>query len=281
MKKVLVTGAGGYIGRYVVKKLCDLQDYEIIAADVRFDGVDPRAKRTTTSLFSGEPDIYEQLECPDICIHLAWKDGFIHNSPTHMRELSHHVTFLNNMIQAGLPMLSVMGTMHEVGYWEGAIDENTPCTPLTQYGIAKNALRQSLLLSTRESACVFHWLRAFYITSNDSRGSNIFSKIVKAAEAGQKTFPFTSGNNQYDFIDIHQLAEMIVAASIQNKINGVINVCSGVPVSLKECVEKFIKEQHLNISLEYGVYPDRPYDSPAIWGDGHKIATILAAEREE
>lgn len=44
-----------------------------------------------------------------------------------------------------------MGTMHEVGYWEGAIDEHTPCNPQSQYGIAKNAMRQSLMLTAKDS----------------------------------------------------------------------------------------------------------------------------------
>ena len=56
-----------------------------------------------------------------------------------------------------------MGTMHEIGFWEGAVDENTPCNPLSQYGIAKNALRQSLLLLTQNSDVKIYWLRAYYI----------------------------------------------------------------------------------------------------------------------
>lgn len=62
---------------------------------------------------------------------------------------------------------------------------------------------------------------------------------------------------------------------MQNKINGVINVCKGEPISLAECVEKFIKDQNLDIKLEYGAFPDRPYDSPCEYGDPRKINAIL------
>lgn len=274
MKKVVVTGAGGYIGRHVVKKLCDM-NYEVFAVDMKKKDWDRRAEFLNVPIFSGSPDIYQQLGSPDICIHLAWKDGFIHNSPAHMQNLSNHMIFLQHMIDAGLPMLTVMGTMHEVGYWEGAIDENTPCNPMSQYGIAKNAMRQSLMLVTKEKKCVLHWLRAYYITGDDMRGKNIFSKIVATANQGKKTFPFTSGKNKYDFVDIDTLADMIVAASIQNKINGVINVCSGEPISLSERVERFIKENGFDIKLEYGAFPDRPYDSPAEWGNNSKIKKIM------
>lgn len=69
-----------------------------------------------------------------------------------------------------------MGSMHEVGYWEGAIDENTPCNPLSQYGIAKNALRQSLMLTVAGTPCALHWLRAYYITGDDRAQQQHFLK---------------------------------------------------------------------------------------------------------
>lgn len=276
MSKVLVTGANGYIGKHVVRALLAM-DQEVIASDVHFDDVDERVHITETPIFSGSESIYVELDKPDVCIHLAWRDGFVHNSPAHMRDLSNHITFCNNIMAGGLPCLSVMGTMHEVGYWEGAIDAETPCAPQNQYGIAKNAMRQSLLLSAQQWQGTFHWLRAYYIVSNDPNGSNIFSKIIRAAGEGKKTFPFTSGKCQYDFIDIDDLAEMIVKASLQNEINGVINVCTGKPESLASRVERFIQEQGLDIKLEYGAFPDRPYDSPAEWGDTDSIQKIMSS----
>lgn len=272
--KVLVTGAGGYIGRHVVKELLDM-GHEVIASDLKIDGIDSRAVFSSEPIFSGEKDIYERLGKPDVCIHLAWRDGFKHNSSAHMGDLSNHVMFLKNMMEAGLPMLSVMGSMHEIGYWEGAIDENTPCNPQSQYGIAKNALRQSLLLAAKESDCKLHWLRAYYITGDDLHNNSIFAKITQAAMDGKTDFPFTSGKNKYDFIDVDDLAKMIAAASVQDEVNGIINVCTGEPHTLAERVEDFIKEHGFNIKLQYGKFPDRPYDSPGEWGDATKIKTIM------
>lgn len=272
--KVLVTGAGGYIGRHVVNELLGM-GHEVIASDFKFDGIDSRAKFCDEPIFSGNEDIYERLGKPDVCIHLAWRDGFKHNSSAHMGDLSNHVVFLQNMMAGGLPMLSVMGSMHEIGYWEGAIDENTPCNPQSQYGIAKNALRQSLLLSAKEMDCKLHWLRAYYITGDDLHNNSIFAKITQAALDGKTEFPFTSGKNKYDFIDVDELAKMIAVASVQDKVNGIINVCTGKPQSLAERVESFIKENDFQIKLKYGAFPDRPYDSPGEWGDATKIKTIM------
>ena len=276
---VLVTGANGYIGRHVVTKLLDM-GHQVTAADFHFDGVDARAKQCNVPIFSGSDTIYEELGRPEVCVHMAWRDGFVHNSENHMGDLSNHITFLKNMIKGGLPLLTVMGTMHEVGYWEGAIDENTPCNPLSLYGIAKNALRQSLMLMTENTDCKLHWLRAYYITGDDLRGNNIFAKISQAALEGKKEFPFTSGKNLYDFIDVDDLAEMIAVASVQDKVNGIINVCTGKPVSLSERVESFIKEHNFDIKLKYGAFPDRTYDSPGVWGDAKKINTILKDDKD-
>lgn len=274
MKKVLITGASGYIGRHVVKAFLN-EGYYVLANDLNNKGIDDRAEIINVPIFSGDKDIYKQLGEPDILVHLAWRDGFIHNSSAHMEDLSKHIVFLNNMIAGGLKSISVMGSMHEIGYWEGAIDENTPCNPMSMYGIAKNALRQALLLHTKDTAVCVHWLRAFYIYGDDTRGSSIFSKIVQAVEDGKKIFPFTTGKNKYDFIHVDDLALQITKASVQEKVDGIINVCSGKPIALGEKIESFIKEHNFDITLDYGKFPDRVYDSPAIWGDNTKIKKIM------
>ncbi|HJC02515.1 MAG TPA: NAD(P)-dependent oxidoreductase [Candidatus Gemmiger stercoripullorum] len=274
MKTILVTGAAGYIGRHVVKTALDM-GHRVIAADFAFKGVDERAEFCDVPLFSGDKNIYKALGSPDVCIHLAWRDGFRHNASSHMKDLSSHVVFCNNMAAGGLPLLTVMGTMHEVGYWEGAITADTPCAPQSQYGIAKNALRQSLMLSLPATGCRLHWLRAYYITGDEAHGSSIFAKITQAELDGKKTFPFTTGKNKYDFIDVDRLAQMIVAASVQDKVGGIINVCTGQPQSLADRVEQFLREKQYKIRLDYGAFPDRPYDSPGVWGDPAQINAIL------
>ncbi len=99
---------------------------------------------------------------------------------------------------------------------------------------------------------------------DDIRGASIFSKIAKAASEGQKTFPLNSGKNKYDFINVDDLADQIAKAGCQTQIYGEINCCSGVPIALGEQVQKFAKEHHFDIEFQFGVFPERPYDSPAV-----------------
>lgn len=167
-----------------------------------------------------------------------------------------------------------------MGYWEGAIDEATPCNPQSLYGISKDALRRSLMLAAEKAGIKAQWLRGFYIYGDDSSSRSIFGKLLRADAAGEKRFPFTSGKNKYDFIDVGELARQISACVLQDEVLGTISCCSGTPRSLADQVEEFIASHGLNIALDYGAYPDRPYDSPGVWGDASKIHAALVAAGE-
>lgn len=273
-RTVLVTGANGYIGRHVVKALLDMGN-RVIADDLVLDGIDERAEKISVPIFSGDKNIYEQLGSPDVVIHMAWRNGFVHNADSHIEDLPLHYNFIKNLLEGGLKHIAVMGTMHEIGYWEGAIDENTPANPGSLYGMSKNMLRQITLQLAKEYEAVCYWIRAYYILGDDIKSHSIFTKIAQMEKEGKETFPFTSGKNKYDFIHVTQLADQIAHVVNQDEVDGIINCCSGNPISLADKVEEYIKENHYRIRPQYGAFPDRPYDSPGVWGDAQKINRIM------
>lgn len=272
--KIAVTGANGYIGRFVTKILLD-NGHDVVAVDLRFDGVDSRAVKCKASILESEDNIFQIIGEPDRCIHLAWQDGFVHNALSHMEKLSGHVSFLGHLMDGGCKDITIMGTMHEIGYWEGKIEANTPCNPLSLYGIAKNALRQSIMSIAKGKSVNLKWLRAYYILGDDLHNNSIFTKIVKAEEEGKTEFPFTSGKNKYDFIDVKELGRQIAATCVQNEFTGIINACTGNPISLGDKTEEYITANNMKIKLKYGAFPDREYDSPIIYGDSEIIDEIM------
>jgi dTDP-6-deoxy-L-talose 4-dehydrogenase (NAD+) len=270
--KILVTGANGYLGQGIVKQLLD-DGQQVIAADFVLPHLDERAVKMECDLFS-LTNPYEYFGEPDVLLHLAWRNGFVHNALSHIEDLPNHYKFLKDFVDAGISQVAVLGTMHEIGFFEGSINENTPTNPQSLYGIAKDALRKALLVQVQGKDVKVQWIRGYYIVGNTEFGSSIFSKITTAEKEGKEEFPFTTGQNQWDFLDYDDFCDQVSKIVEQDKVTGIINACSGRPEKLADRVERFISENHYNIRLAYGTFPDRPYDSKAVWGNDEKIREI-------
>lgn len=271
--KILVTGANGYLGQGIVRSILN-NGHCVVATDFNTQFVDERAERIVCNLFEVD-NPYSFFGEPDVLLHLAWRDGFVHYSSAHIDDLPKHYAFIKKMVDGGIQQVAVMGSMHEIGFFEGSINESTPCHPTTPYGIGKNALRDLTQMICEQKNIVFQWLRGYYIVGNSKFGSSIFSKITAAVDEGKTEFPFTLGQNQYDFIDYPDFCAQVAAVVGQKNEQGIINICSGKPEKLADRVERFIKENDYRIKLQYGAFPDRPYDSKAIWGNDTKIRKIM------
>jgi len=282
MRKVLVTGGDGYIGRHVVQELVGKGDV-VIAAVRHFPHVPVLGAEYRVQDIFDLVGMKTLLNCPfDLCIHAAWENGFQHNHPSHMEKVSEHFKFIEALLETGTRHIAVLGSMHEVGYYEGEINEDTKEYPTTVYGIAKCALRRAteLYLEKNDPGATFQWLRAYYIFGDDQRNHSVFSKVLMAAQEGKAEFPFTSGSHKFDFLTIEELSRQIVAVTSQTTVTGIIECCSGVPVSLGEKMEQFIAERGLKIRLDYGAFPEPAYESPAIWGSTEKLRRALAISLE-
>lgn len=271
--KILVTGANGYLGQGIVRSILN-NGHCVVATDFNTQFVDERAERIVCNLFEVD-NPYSFFGEPDVLLHLAWRDGFVHYSSAHIDDLPKHYAFIKKMVDGGIQQVAVMGSMHEIGFFEGSINESTPCHPTTPYGIGKNALRDLIQMICKQKNIVFQWLRGYYIVGNSKFGSSIFSKITAAVDEGKTEFPFTLGQNQYDFIDYPDFCAQVAAVVGQKNEQGIINICSGKPEKLADRVERFIKENDYRIKLQYGAFPDRPYDSKAVWGNDTKIRKIM------
>ena len=277
--RVLVTGADGYIGRHAVTALVR-KGASVAAVGLHTNRIPAEADTYQADIFDGSVDLYRLTGEPDAVLHLAWQDGFVHQSLAHLDNLPHHFRFCRRMADSGVKTLAVMGTVHEIGYYVGEVDENPPCQPQTLYGIAKNALRQALF-SSLDSAVNLMWLRAFYVYGDDAASHSVFTKLSESAARGEKFFPINSGKGKCDFLPVSVLAEQLAACVLQNKVSGIIHCCSGEPTPLAEKLEAYIAEHGLDIRLQYNVFPERSYDSSALWGNTDKIKQIMRGTVEQ
>ena len=137
--KAVVTGANGYIGSHLVKELLN-NNYEVIAADLKHDRIDKRAIIYDGDIYDLSKNLFEEWGKPDVIIHLACKDVPVHNSLWHIESIYKNFLFLKKLIDSGMQQIITVGSMHDIGYHEGAIDEHTIPNPQTFYGDRKSVV---------------------------------------------------------------------------------------------------------------------------------------------
>lgn len=288
-KLILVTGANGYIGRHVVKELVNnfTETVEVIASDhhehskalvpvtyIKFDLLrDSITPEMVAALGGGK--------IPDTVLHLTWRSGFDHDSVNHILDLSQHYKFAITLIQSGVRKLAFAGSFREYGTCNGKVAEDHSCDSSNNYALAKNTLREALNIYRKSHPFIFLWLRFFTPYGDDKNNNSLLSKILKWETDGRTEFPFTDGLEQYDYIHITKLAEYTAKTIIQDSVTGIINICSGRPIYLKDVVNTFIKENHLAIRPKFGAYKARGYDSRIIYGDNSKLLSALGKKKEE
>ena len=281
--KVIVTGAAGYIGRHVLEVLSKDPTLDVVGVVRPGTEINKgliKSNIVFLDISQGVKDgEFMKLISPDDClIHLAYRNGFNHQSDTHFKDLYWHYEVIKQSVSAGCKNINVMGTVHEIGYYKGMVTRETLCNPLTPYGIAKNALRQAAFSLLTSTDFALKWFRAFYIYGDDESSNSIFGKIYRIANSHnlKHEIDLTTGENEFDFIRVDSLAKMIVAASMQLEQTGIINTCSGEPMSLKCAIENYVNEFDLDIQLNFGKYAERKGESPCIYGDNTDICRIMS-----
>jgi nucleoside-diphosphate-sugar epimerase len=283
MKKILVTGVTGFIGNYVVQELLK-NNYQVIATSTS----EEKAKSFSwfskvqfipfkSESFDDEVNYYHFFQSPDILIHLAWEGLPNYKEPFHTeKNLPRHLSFLKNFFRNGLKDITVTGTCFEYGIKEGCLREDMECEPTNSYAIAKNELRKELELLSGQMQLNFKWTRLFYLYGKGQSPKSLISQLDKALEAGEKVFNMSGGEQIRDFLPVEKAAENIVAIATQQKVTGVINCCSGNPVSVKQFVLDYLKKNNKSIELNLGYYPYADYEPMHFWGDPAKLKLITA-----
>lgn len=278
--KIAVTGASGFVGRYV---LAELSKYTNSIVAVTRDASHLRDFENTISIVEMDighptPDCFVKLGCPDVLIHLAWEGLPNYKSLHHFEtELPKQYQFLKSMVESGLSSTLVTGTCFEYGMQSGELFENVILQPSNPYGFAKNALRLQLQYLQANRPFNLTWTRLFYMYGEGQAAASLYSQLKETVVRGDKVFNMSGGDQLRDYLPVSEVACRIVRLAMAQSNIGVVNVCSGKPISVRRLVEQWLNENNWDIQLNLGYYPYPDYEPMAFWGSKKKYAECVAS----
>ncbi len=277
LMKVLITGVSGFIGNYVLKKLSKNQNLEIIGISrskyknkKKFKNV----KLINYDIKNIDKTFLEDFGLPDKLIHLAWGNLPNYYDVYHIEEeLEIQKRFLDALIDAGLKDLFVSGTCFEYGSCEGEITENNPTNPNNVYGKAKLELLNYLIKKKALNSFSLTWGRLFYMYGNGQNNQSLWQQFQKSIIEKKKTFD-VAGDQLRDYLHVDEIAKHIVFLSLNNDNLGIINICSGKPISIKNLVNEWASVQNASIKINENAFKKRKHDPPSFWGNNQKLVNL-------
>jgi len=280
--KIAVTGATGFVGRHVV---AELEQHAISPTLICLPSIElPPAFASHTvvliDLKEAPAKAFDLMGQPDVLIHLAWSGLPNYKSLHHFEEeLPAHYRFLKALVESGLKNLLVTGTCFEYGLQSGPLSEHMEARPNNPYGFAKDALRRQLEYLQQVRPFNLTWTRLFYLYGEGQAENSLLPQLKKAVERGDPTFKMSGGEKLRDYLPISEVAEYLVSLAMSGRDNGIVNVCSGRPISVRRLVEGWIEENHWSIDLHRGHYPYPEYEPMAFWGDRDKLTRCLESQQ--
>ena len=278
--KILVTGATGFLGNLVVENLLN-QGLEIVATGMSLE----KAKKTQwyskvifkpldESNINDSVNYFDYFGRPDKLIHLAWANLPNYKEAFHLNvNLPNQKKLLRNLIKNGLTDITVSGTCLEYGMNEGKLDELMSAKPTVAYAIAKLELYN--FLSTLTTDISLKWLRLFYIFGEGQPKHSLFNQLQAAINNKSAEFKMSGGEQVRDFLEADKMAQYMATIALQNKVTGIVNVCSGRPKRVIDFVNEVLDVADYRLKLILNSYPYLDYEPMQFWGDTAKLQTII------
>ena len=264
---VTVTGATGFIGRHLVPillqrghKVTALCHNSTSAAWVlpAIVKIQPFDLHFTTT---------PSLADTDILVHLAWFGFPRYRDSIHLDEvLPASERFLTAVVQQGVKRVLVTGTCFEYGMQSGALRADLPTKPVTAYAIAKDRLRQALERLQETNGFALQWARLFYLHGPGQSPHALLAQLDAAIDRGDAEFPMSGGEQQRDYLPVQVVAGKLADLIETPSRAGRVNICSGVPISVRDLVERYIAARGSRIRPKFGVFPYAVDEPMSFWG---------------
>ncbi|MDC0572450.1 NAD(P)-dependent oxidoreductase [Luminiphilus sp.] len=272
MTTVLITGSTGFVGGQIIRFLMK-RDVSLILVvrsgkESAFKDI-PNVKRVVRSkdLFHEEIAWWEeQCKLVDIVIHAAWyvEPNKYLQSSRNEHCLNGSIKLAQGAVNAGVKRVIGVGTCFEYDLSGGLLTVNSPLRPTTPYSIAKVALFEYLKTFLRTKSTQFAWCRLFYLYGENEDERRLVPYIHRQLKKGDAV-ELTTGQQVRDFMDVSVAGRIIAEISLGDKC-GPINVCSGVPITVRQLAERIADNYGARGLLKFGARLANTIDPPYVVG---------------
>ena len=276
MKRVLLTGAGGYIGRHMLDDLV-ARGYEVHAISRgKINGSAGVIWHTTDLLDAAATlSLVADVRATHL-MHLAWvtEPGVYWQSPQNSEWLDASRELLESFVEYGGTRAVLAGTCAEYDWTDGhCVEDETPLRAKSLYAQSKLAFRDIAYALEETSDLSVAWARVFFSFGPYERAERLVPAVINALLAGDRA-KCSDGSLVRDFMYVPDVAGAMVAV-LDTDFRGDINIASGAPLSLEEIVTRIANKLDAADRVDFGHYPRRPDDPQKITADISRLSDAI------
>lgn len=279
MKRVLVTGASGFVGRQTLDKLTTL-GYEVHAlhSPTSSSGeVLPGVTWHALDLLDAkEVSFFMANLKPTHMLHYAWfaVPGQYLHSPMNAQWLQASIHLMNEFALHGGKRFVGAGTCFEYDGTYGYCRETlTPLSADSIYGVCKDATRRVLESLADNLGVDFAWGRIFFLYGPHEYESRLVSSVIRAL-LNNEPAECSAGTQIRDFMHVEDVAAGF-AALLNSSVQNSVNICTGEAIKIKDVTLTIAELLDAQDLLHLGALPMRPNEPPMLIGDPSRLRDEL------
>ncbi len=268
MSRVLLTGAGGFVGGHALAALLDSgHDVHAVARSVPpGSSVASWSAADLTDPASAERLVREAGA--DTLLHFAWyvEHGSFWHAAENVEWVEATLRLLRAFVAAGGRRAVLAGTCAEYEWSRERYEEaSAALTPATMYGVAKDATRRVAERLLADAGVELAWGRIFMPYGPREGDRRLLSSVIAALLAGEQV-PVSAGTQVRDFIYADDVASAFVAI-LDSSVQGPVNVGSGRGHEIGELVRLAAEQLGRPELIRWGALPQRAGEPASLVAD--------------